>query len=348
MRCLVGRSGLAGSSSRTAAPSAAATRRCSLLAARSHKDHDHETKLGPNAITSVKELKEGVTWTSATVIRNDSASFDGNVRFVHLSVTDHVDVLYGRKVQGVLDTEKWIASYTVPGQFVGVRFPSEGGGKVAKRLYNLASSPYESRRDSAYKDASIIEIVAERNGSEDDQLLASMAPGAQVDVSQVVGRGFSSLFNVARNVPSAVEDGKPLLVISLGTRGIVPTRALLNWTPIQAHATKHRVCCLYVTKSATTAAFLPGWDLWREAGVDFNPIYTEIYDPEDPANSQEVLDLLEKTIFLREGGFASLAGPADNVHVLIAGATGELASQLAKKLSAKGVDHERMLFCDFF
>ena len=58
-------------------------------------------------------------------------------------------------------------------------------------------------------------------------------------------------------------------------------------------------------RTATTAAFLPGWDLWRDAGVDFSPLYTEIYEPESPENQQEVLDLLDKVLFLREGGFSS-------------------------------------------
>ena len=60
-----------------------------------------------------------------------------------------------------------------------------------------------------------------------------------------------------------------------------------------------------ILRSASTAAFLPGWDLWRDAGIDFTPLYTEIYEPESPANRQEVLDLLDKVLFLREGGFGS-------------------------------------------
>ena len=63
-----------------------------------------------------------------------------------------------------------------------------------------------------------------------------------------------------------------------------------------------------ILRSASTAAFLPGWDLWRDAGIDFTPLYTEIYEPESPANRQEVLDLLDKVLFLREGGFGSECG----------------------------------------
>ncbi len=52
----------------------------------------------------------------------------------------------------------------MPGQFVGLRLPGESGTatpsglKSAKRLHSIACSPYESRRDSAYIDASIIEV----------------------------------------------------------------------------------------------------------------------------------------------------------------------------------------------
>ncbi|KAG1680727.1 hypothetical protein FOA52_008059 [Chlamydomonas sp. UWO 241] len=312
---------------------------------------DARGHVGLNVLTGVRELRDNITWTTSTVIGNESASFDGNVRLIRVTVADHVDILYGRKVQGSLDTAKWIASFTAPGQFVGVRIPNASGGEphVCKRLFNIANSPYESRRDSAYKDASIIEIVAERSrGGGDEKSLADMGPGSQIEVSQIVGRGFSSLFNIESNVPSAVEAGRPLLVIALGAHGIVPVRALLNWTPIQAHATKHRISCLYVTKSATTAAFLPGWDLWREAGVSFSPLYTEVYDPEDPANASEVLGLLDQALFLREGGFAGIAGSVKDVNVVLAGMGREMANQVSKRLHAKGVEHERMLFCDFF
>lgn len=279
---------------------------------------------------------------------NESASLDGNTRLIHLSVSDHVDLLYGRKVKGVVDTKRWVDTYSLPGQFVGLRLPSPSGGepRTASRLYNLASSPYESHRDSAYIDASIIQVVADRNGCEDDKVLASLGPGSLVEVTQVVGRGFTSLFNSVKNVLSAVEGGKPMLLIALGKRGIAPLRALLNWTPILAHATKHSVTCLYLTKSASTAAFLSGWDMWRDAGVDFIPVYSEIYEPE--SNEPEALELLDKALFLREGGFSSLVGNPSEVMVLLAGSSGDMASQLSKRMHAKGVPHEHMLFCDYF
>lgn len=98
---------------------------------------------------------------------------------------------------------------------------------------------------------------------------------------------------------AALEEQRSLLIIAVGVRGIAAARAALKWTPVQAHATTQKVrgmcllapetlfalftrltskcdpwchpppqvTCLYVTRSPSTAAFLPEWDLWRDAGV---------------------------------------------------------------------------------
>ena len=52
-----------------------------------------------------------------------------------------------------------------------------------------------------------------------------------------------------------------------GARGMGPLRALLEWTPVQAHATAHKVTLIYASASPASAAFLADWDTWREAGV---------------------------------------------------------------------------------
>lgn len=43
------------------------------LAVRSSADPDdlHETKLGPNVAAGIKDVKEGLQWSPATVIRNE-------------------------------------------------------------------------------------------------------------------------------------------------------------------------------------------------------------------------------------------------------------------------------------
>lgn len=37
------------------------------------------------------------------------------------------------------------------------------------------------------------------------------------------------------------QEGRSLLLIGMGTKGIAPMRALLNWQPLLAHASSHQV-----------------------------------------------------------------------------------------------------------
>jgi hypothetical protein len=64
-----------------------------------------------------------------------------------------------------------------------------------------------------------------------------------------------------------LQEQRNILALAVGLKGIAAIRAVLNWAPVQAHATSHRVTAYYVTKSPQTAAFLAEWDQWREAGV---------------------------------------------------------------------------------
>lgn len=57
----------------------------------------------------------------------------------------------------------------------------------------------------------------------------------------------------------ASQEQRNILAIAVGLRGIAAMRAVLNWAPVQAHATSHRVSCVYVTKSPSSAAFLAEW-----------------------------------------------------------------------------------------
>lgn len=337
----------------------AGSRRSLLISCNKDDEKLHESKLGPNVVSSVRGLKEDVKWSSATVIRNDGVNGDGSCRLLHLSVEDQVDVLYGRKVKGVVDSVKWGDSYTMPGQFVGVRYPAAGNGGTmipASRLYSIASTPYQSRRDSAYIGASIIEVVVDKNGPEDDAALAAMGPGSVIEVSQVIGRGFSSLLNSYVNLPTALEDGKNLMLVCVGTRGIVPMRAVLGWTPVLAHATAHKITCFYVAPAPAKAAFLTEWDSWREAGVTFCPIYTDSTGDQpdsegslDMASADELLTMLEWPLFMGEHNLSACsANKPSNTIVLLAGCSGEVASRLTKLFAAKGVPGEHMLYCDYF
>ena len=70
---------------------------------------------------------------------------------------------------------------------------------------------------------------------------------------------FASLFNSYVGLQSALEDARNLLMIGADCRGIAPLRAALEWTPVQAHATAHKVNVYYAAKSATSAAYLKDW-----------------------------------------------------------------------------------------
>lgn len=337
-------------------------------------------------------------WSVATVIENIGASADGSVRTLVLSVEDAVTYGDGRRVRHVQKTTRWLDEYKFPGQFVAVRYektgtmdeedkdkekeneifslssggatPSSNGSApfpssepiVAKHLVALSSSPYSSRSASATLDAAIVEILVSRHGGEDEAALAELAPGARFHVSEVIGRGFSSLFNSIVGLQSSLEEGRPLLMVAVGSRGIAPLRAALAWTPVLAHATQHPINLVYAAESQSSAAFLLEWDSWREAGVGVHPIYVGDIARNGngsgaatgtAAGSAHVLALgeaLEIALFGGERGLVGALGGADprEAAVVISGVPGDVAAHLTRRLTHGGVQSERLLFCDFF
>ena len=144
------------------------------------------------------------------VIENRAESADGSARTLLLSVEEA-----GSRQA----SSRWLDNYRAPGQQVAVRVPKsssssslsfsspspppslQGGDsddfRELSRLFSLSSSPYEARRESSRLDASIIEILVDRSrGGADDELLGSLAPGALLHVSQVIGSGFAPLFSL--------------------------------------------------------------------------------------------------------------------------------------------------------
>jgi hypothetical protein len=333
-------------------------------------------------------------WSYATVIENIGASADGSVRTLVLSVEDAVTYGDGRRVRHVQENTRWLDEYKFPGQFVAIRYektgsmndgdaqkeksssssggttPSSNGSAtlsssepiVAKHLVALSSSPYVSRSASATLDAAIVEILVSRQGGEDEASLAELAPGARFHVSEVIGRGFSSLFNSIVGLQSCLEEGRPLLMVAVGSRGIAPLRAALAWTPVLAHATQHPINVVYAAESQSSAAYLLEWDSWREAGVGVHPIY--VGDIARNGNgsgaatgtasgSAHVLALgeaLEIALFGGERGLVGALGGADprEAAVVMSGVPGDVAAHLTGRLTHGGVQSERLLFCDFF
>ncbi|PSC75462.1 adenylate kinase [Micractinium conductrix] len=301
-----------------------------------------------------QERPQEVEWLRATVVENKEASADGSARTLLLSVEDAVTFLEGRKVRHVQEKRRWVDEYTVPGQFVAVRYCASGGStegcselRVARCLQSLASSPYEARRDSALLDASLVELLVSRAGDEDERTLAELGPGSMIDVSAVAGDGFASLFNQSINLAAAMENGHPLVMLCAGSRGIAPVRAALSWTPVLAHASNSCVALYYVADSPSSAAYLVEWDTWREAGAQVHPLYRQL---EGSGNggppSEEVL--LERALFGGERGLAAVLGGAHarDAAVLMSGLEGEAAAHLTRRLSAAGVPSERIMLCD--
>lgn len=128
-------------------------------------DELHETKLGPDVATGIKEVKEGLRWSAATVIRNEcvlqgsgdtpampahawgwngcclmlpdtllpapcrAANLEGNHRLLHLSVSDHVSTSLSWRQPGL----QGIAG--------GAAWPMHGCGCMAAAAYGALCLP---------------------------------------------------------------------------------------------------------------------------------------------------------------------------------------------------------------
>ncbi|KAK3257089.1 hypothetical protein CYMTET_33812, partial [Cymbomonas tetramitiformis] len=169
---------------------------------------------------------------------------------------------------------RWIDNYQLPGQSVYLRNlqpeGSEGSTEEpqiagAISQYPIACSPYKARQDSAYLDASIIELLVEDSATDSfSKSLAGLEPGSQLEVSEVCGRGFTSLFNEKVGLNSSLEEGRHLVLIGSGARGMAPLHAALAWTPVLAHAGgEGKVTLFYDVETVAEAAYLAEWDDWR-------------------------------------------------------------------------------------
>jgi hypothetical protein len=311
------------------------------------------------------EAAAALKWSRATVIENREASADGSQRTLVLSIADGVRYADGRSVKHVGDHARWLASYEVPGQFLAVRYapggapPEDGSVATARRLFAIASSPYESHAASSNLSASIAELLCGRGAGADadEAALAALPPGAALEVSEPLGRGFASLFNSAATLPAALEEGRPLALLAAGARGAAPARAALAWTPVQAHATARAVSLFYAAPSPAAAAYLSAWSDWRDAGVRVHPLYLgEEAGGEagggagaGEAYAAAVAAALLAALFEGENGLhGALGGDPRDAAVLCAGLPGAAAAEVTKRLTHAGVASERILFADFF
>lgn len=299
---------------------------------------------------ATSHLLRDTQWKPATVVENKADSADGTLRTLVLSVEDHVTLLDGRKVRRRPTGPRWIDSYKLPGQFVGLRC-----GEELETLLTISSSPYDVRRESSLLDAALIEVLVDRHGDSAEQHVAELGPGALVDVSEVVGDGYSSLFNdgSGAGLQTVLEEGRPLLLVCAGHRGIAPMRACIEWTPVQAHATASAVALVYAAPSAAAAAYLSRWDDWRASGVHVTPCYQEQWAGASNGNgsapAQSLKECLDAVVFGASGGLAATVGGAPKeAAVLVSGLPGDVAAWLTKRLTSEGVDGERIMYNDYF
>ena len=326
-----------------------------------------------------KEARDALRWSMATVIENKAASADGSVRTLVLSVDDAVVYADGRRVRHVQENKRWLDEYKLPGQMVALRYlkggksledPDSEDAVVASRLFALASSPYETRYSSVSLDAAIIELLVygksgeeasagdghlrsiEESNLDDDHALASLAPGSLLQVSEVLGLGFNSLFNSQIDLQSCVEEGRPLLMIAVGCTGIAPVHAALDWSPVLAHAGIQPVTLVYVSENPASTSYLVEFDGWREAGVEVQPLY--LGERMNESDNKEVkIDVLanaiENAVFGHHMGIKGVLGgnnPSE-AAVVLSGVPGEVAAILSRKLTQSGISSERLLVCDY-
>jgi len=109
--------------------------------------------------------------------------------------------------------------------------------------------------------------MVDRSKDEEGVGIGYKAPGDVFEVTQALGRGFSSLFSTYVGLLSALEEKRELLMVGYGANGIGSLRSALNWNPVMALATDQRMSFVLVAPGMTSAACIPEWDIWRGNGV---------------------------------------------------------------------------------
>ena len=201
------------------------------------------------------------------------------------------------------------------------------------RVY-LSSTPYEAHKDSAFLSASIVEILVKRGGEGEigGLDLGNFGPGDQFEVSDIVGRGFQSLFHEENKLGASLEEGKNLLMIGSST-GIGPLRSVIEWLPVQAYAGQHQVTLLYHVESLDAAAYLDHWDEWREANIHVRPCL-----------GSKDASMLEGELFTSEG---EIRIKPNNTHVLISGLPGKVTARLSRLLTQNSILGNQVFFCEY-
>lgn len=93
---------------------------------------------------------------------------------------------------------RWVDALEVPGQFLGLCEGADAPDADAQptKLFSIASSPYDAKRNSSMLDAALVEVLVDRAGDEVEARLSQLAPGSVVHVTQVVGSGYAYGYRV--------------------------------------------------------------------------------------------------------------------------------------------------------
>ncbi|KAK9834344.1 hypothetical protein WJX84_002804 [Apatococcus fuscideae] len=222
---------------------------------------------------------------------------------------------------------------------------SSGGGEL---MLAVSSSPYHARRQSAPLDASIVEVLVDRQGEASQQQLSHAGPGALLSVGRFQGNGFSSLFAPDIGLQSAMESGRRLLLIGVGASGMAPLRAAMDWAPVQAHASSGQVAMVYLAPSPTAAAYLSEWDQWREMGAHIQVEYLDRDSnqcaSDKPSSPRSIMESIDAAVFDRQQGLPrKLNSSWHDWTVLLSGLIGSDAAAVCRKLSEEGLSSEHIL-----
>lgn len=147
------------------------------------------------------------------------------------------------------------AGYSKAGQFVQAKI----GEECKPGFFAIASAPDPNN-------AGVVELLIKANGEAAEAICAA-APGAEVDASPVMGKGFP-----VDRIPAA--DVDRVLLFATGS-GISPLRALIQSGALEADKRKGGVKLYYGTRAASSTAFADTIPAWKEAGIEVVHVYSE-------------------------------------------------------------------------
>lgn len=297
-----------------------------------------------------EEAANSIPWHEAIVIQNKEACADGSLRSLVLSVSDEQHVLssgnLSKNASRVQRDLRWLDQYTNPGQQIAVRIgaspeegeKNDGPNGVVNSLFSITNSPYDLRMNSANLDAAIVEILVSKSENEWQQKMASFSPGTRISVSNIMGTGYTSLLDDTVNLESSLGSNCHLIFISVGPQGMAAARSALSWTPVQAHASEHKVALITQVESQTCAPFLVEYDDWRDVGIHIRPISCSSSD------SFQLEEQIKLALFSEDVGIRSIARDA---VIAISGVPAGLVGHLIKTLNTVGFSASRLLLADF-